>query len=138
MTALSPAPAAGEKADQRFPKQARLVRRGQYLRVQNTGRRVHTAHFVILILPSDAQRFGVTVGKRVGNAVRRNRIKRVARELYRREKALFPADCEVVLVARPGAERLDYDAVKAELVRAQAALARVLAADPKPAHPTKR
>jgi ribonuclease P protein component len=117
----SPAP------NQRFPKSARLLRRGQYLRVQGNARRVHTTHFVVLLLPGHPCRFGVTVGKKVGVAVVRNRIKRVLREVFRREKALFPADCEVVLVARHGAERLDYDAVKAELVRAQAAIARTLA-----------
>ncbi len=119
--AASPAP------HQRFPKSERLLRRGQYLRVQGQGRRVHTTHFVVLLLPGHPRRLGVTVAKKVGVAVVRNRVKRVLREVFRREKALFPADCEVVLVARHGAERLDYDAVKAELVRAQAAIARILA-----------
>ncbi len=128
-----------------FPRTERLLRRGQYLRVQNGGRRVHTAHFVILVLPrgvqGDAQgpataRIGVTVGKRVGNAVRRNRVKRVVREVYRTSKTLFPTDCDVVLVARLGADRLDYGAVKAEVERARDAIfearTKALARDPRP------
>jgi ribonuclease P protein component len=133
MTAPSAALASSSQPDQRFPKQARLRRRSEFLRVQGEGRRLHTPHFVVLLMPGRPQRFGVTVGKRIGCAVKRNRIKRVARELFRREKALFPADCEVVLVARTGAERLDYGAVKAELERAQASLARLLVGGPRPA-----
>jgi ribonuclease P protein component len=118
----------------RLPRSARLLRRGDFVRVQTAGRRVHTAHFVLLVLPRRSQasgaesepalRVGVTVGKRVGNAVRRNRIKRLVREVYRQNKAFFPADCDVVCVARPGAERLDYGAVKAEIERARDALSR--------------
>lgn len=119
-----------------LPRSERLLRRSQFVRVQQGGRRVNTAHFVVLVLSqagsplraeelAPGRRLGLTVGKRVGNAVRRNRIKRVLREVYRRNKALFPADCDVVIVARPGAERLDYRAVKAEMERARDALARV-------------
>jgi ribonuclease P protein component len=119
----------------RLPRSARLLRRGEFLRVQNAGRRVNTQHFVVLVLrwedrpvrTSDSHersRLGVTAGKRVGGAVRRNRVKRLLREVYRQNKALFPADCDVVCVARPGADRLDYRAVQSELERAREALAR--------------
>jgi ribonuclease P protein component len=112
--------------DERFPRSARLLRRSEFLRVQTSGRRVHTAHFIILVSPGQGSRLGVTVGRRVGCAVRRNRIKRVVREVFRRNRELFPANCDVVLVARSGADRLDYGSVKDELTRAQPALARLL------------
>jgi ribonuclease P protein component len=79
---------------------------------------------VILLMASDTQRLGVTVGKRVGKAHDRNRVKRLVREVFRRNKALFPALCDVVLVARPGSERLDYGTLEGEIARATAALAR--------------
>ena len=123
-------------ADERLPRSDRLRRRGDFLRVQNGSRRVHTAHFIILLAPDAnsgvASRLGVTVGRRIGCAVRRNRIKRLVREVYRRNRALFPRDCDVVLVARSGAERLDYGSVRDELVRAQAALARLQSGRPSP------
>jgi ribonuclease P protein component len=125
------------RTGEHFPRAARLLRRGDFVRVQERGRRVHTPHFVILLLLSASQRLGVTVGRRVGGAVRRNRVKRLIREVYRRNRELFPSDCDVVLVARPGSDGLDYASVHAELVRAQAALARARrqleASDPKPA-----
>jgi ribonuclease P protein component len=133
--------AAETGESERFPRQHRLLRRGEFVRVQQQGRRIHTAHFILLLLRAQARdanpytRLGVTVGRRVGGAVQRNRIKRVVREVFRRNRALFPPEYDVVLVARPGAERLDYDAVRSELVRAQAAIERLRrqwSADPEP------
>jgi ribonuclease P protein component len=120
-TPAQPAP------NERFLRSERLLRRGEFVRVQRQGRRVHLAHFVMLLLRARAPgvRVGVTVGKRVGGAVQRNRVKRVVREVFRRNKLLFPRDCDVVLVARQGADRLDYASVLGELVRAQAAIERV-------------
>jgi ribonuclease P protein component len=123
-----PAPdRAGIPKDERFPRSHRLLRRSEFIRIQQQGKRVHTAHFVILVMrgPSSAARLGITAGRRVGCAVRRNRIKRVVREVFRRNRELFPDDCDVVLVARPGADRLDYSSVQGELRRAQAAIERV-------------
>jgi ribonuclease P protein component len=111
-----------------FPRSARILRRSDFLRIQQAGRRVHTPHFVILLAAAgqgSGQRLGVTAGRRVGGAVRRNRIKRLVREVFRCNRELFPADCDVVLVARPGADGLDYASVKNELTRAQAALGRI-------------
>ena len=113
-----------QPAGQRFPRSARILRRADFVRVQEQGKRVHTAHFVILLLRAPRQRLGVTVGRRVGGAVQRNRVKRLIREVFRRNRELFPSDCDVVLVARPGSDGLDYASVQAELLRAQAALSR--------------
>lgn len=112
----------------RFPRTARLLRRSDFVRVQGKGRRVHTQHFVILLMPNAGQRLGVTVGRRVGGATQRNRVKRLVREVFRLNRELFPPDCDIVLVARPGAERLDYATVKSEVERAQNALFRPTAA----------
>ena len=130
--------AGAARSEEGFTREERLLRRGEYLRVQQQGRRVHTAHFIWLLLrarkPAAATcdrdtgpraRLGITVGRRVGGAVQRNRIKRLVREVFRRNRALFPRDCDTVLVARPGAEGLDYGSVLEELTRAQAAIERI-------------
>ena len=117
-----------------YPRGARLLRRSDFLRVQQHGRRAHAAHFVILVLPGEVLRLGVTVGKRVGSATRRNRIKRLVREVFRRNQSVFPAGCDVVLVARPGAECLDYGGVLAEIAGAGSAMARAAQSSRKPSH----
>jgi ribonuclease P protein component len=115
-----------------FPRTDRLLRRSEFMRVQQRGRRVHMAHFVLLLVrgrawgKGEGTRLGVTAGRRVGCAVQRNRIKRVVREVFRRNRELFPRECDVVLVARSGADRLDYASVLGELERAQSAIERAV------------
>ncbi|HEU0264514.1 MAG TPA: ribonuclease P protein component, partial [Geobacterales bacterium] len=68
-----------------FRKSVRLRQRADFLRLSAQGRKLHTAHFLILrgIPQTDSGRLGITVTRKVGNAVIRNRIKRLLREFYR-------------------------------------------------------
>jgi len=87
----------------------RLVRRQDFLAVQRTGTKIHARAFLALVLPSTSTspvgRVGVTVTRRVGNAVTRNRIKRLVRE-WLRQHGWVPAGCDVVFVAKEGAAAL--------------------------------
>jgi len=58
------------------------------------------------------------VTKKVGNAVQRNRIKRVVREVFRRNRHLFPPSHDIVFVAKRDADAVGYDALLKELRRA--------------------
>lgn len=53
--------------------------------------------------------------KKVGNAVERNRVKRVVREVFRTNRALFPPAHDVVFIAKKGAPSLGYDATLGEV-----------------------
>lgn len=103
-----------------FPKCARLRKRGDYLRVQQHGRREHTQHFVVLMVPGVGtnSRIGVTVSTRVGNAVARNRVKRVVRELARAAWRRIEPPADVVIIAKPGAARTNYAQAASQLERA--------------------
>ena len=107
-----------------LPRADRILSRADYLRTQHDGRRVHTPHFLIMVRCAGRQRLGVTVTRKTAGAVGRNRIRRLAREVFRRNRALFPPDCELVLLARAGADQLDYATLQAELTAARAALSR--------------
>src|SRR5262245_9512855 len=101
---------------ERFPKAARVRRRGEYLALQRDGRRCHTPHLVVLRRPTvgGRPRLGVTVSKRIGNAVVRNRVKRLVREVFRVCQASIRPPVDLVVIAKPGAERLTYAQVAAE------------------------
>lgn len=112
-----------------FPKTARLRRRAEFLAVQGGGRRVYTPHYIVVVRTAaeGGRRVGFTVTKKVANAVGRNRVKRVLREVYRRNAPRFPA-AELVVIARTGAPDLGYAEALAELMDALPAMRR--AADP--------
>jgi ribonuclease P protein component len=103
-----------------YPKQARIRRRGEFLALQRQGRRRHTTHLVVIRRPGAGvvSRLGVTVSSRVGNAVVRNRVKRMLRELFRQCRAeLVPAE-DVLVIAKPGAGTLTHAQVATEFSQA--------------------
>lgn len=60
--------------------------------------------------------------KKVGNAVQRNRIKRVVREVFRRNRDLFPAAHDIVFIAKRHSDGVGYDSLLNELRRAASRL----------------
>ncbi len=115
-----------ERGGESFPKTRRLLERRQYLAVQHGGRRVSTEHFIVQSRPNGGRptRLGITVSRKVGNAVVRNRIKRLCREVFRREAASLPQGLDLVMVGRPGRPAVDLEAVRAEFLDALARLRR--------------
>lgn len=107
-----------------FPKQERLRSSSEFKSLSARGRKIHTRSFLILVLATDGHpRLGVTVSRKVGNAVVRNRVKRYLREYFRHHKGLFK-NADYNIIARKGASTLDFCGVCAELDRAlQAPLA---------------
>ncbi|MCL2448563.1 MAG: ribonuclease P protein component [Polyangiaceae bacterium] len=77
-----------------------------------------TPHFTLLVAaqppPFGPARLGLVVARKVGSAVRRNRVKRLCRECFRTYPNLVPAGIDLVVIARPGADALRLDDVRAE------------------------
>jgi ribonuclease P protein component len=100
-----------------LPKSQKISTRSDFQRVLLKGKKVHTRHFIVACCRADHDtvRLGLTVSKKVGNAVKRNRVKRLIREFFRRNKSLFTVSSDVVIIAKQGAYELNYQQVAAEL-----------------------
>ena len=95
-----------ERAPFGYPSEVRIRSRRRYLAVQNNGRRIHTRHFIVFILPGKTNnvRIGITASRRIGNAVVRNRWKRVVRESFRHIQQTIDGPLDMVFVARRGVQ----------------------------------
>lgn len=85
---------------QGLPPDARIRRRPDFERAYNTGVRIHGRFMTVFVVPNDGSRsrLGVAATRKVGNAVHRNRVKRLAREIFRRHKVA--AGLDIVIVPR--------------------------------------
>ncbi len=109
----------------RFGKAARLLRRREFLSVQQRGQRLFAGKLVVLALDAGGTnpRIGITVPGKVANAVIRNRIKRWVREAFRGVAADLPP-VDLVVIARAGAGDVGLDGARAALLAARDRLAR--------------
>ena len=103
-----------------FPKKSRLLNKADFVNANRSGTRLYTEHFKLILIQNrlGITRLGVTTRKSTGNAVKRNRVKRLIREFYRLNKALFPQDYDIVIAAKKDASYLDFWKIKAELSKA--------------------
>lgn len=102
----------------RFSRQLRLRHQSEFDRVHAAN--VHAADGTLVVLGwrSEAAtcRLGLSISRRVGNAVVRNRWKRLIREAFRQQRATLPRGLDLVVRPRRGAEP-SFAAVSASLPR---------------------
>jgi ribonuclease P protein component len=97
----------------------RLKRRNDFRRVFQAGQSVANRQFVVVMHDRKAEgppRIGISVSKKVGKAVVRNRIKRLVKEVTRQFIPYLKANTDYVIIARIPAAQMDYKQVKASLL----------------------
>lgn len=107
-----------ETQGERFTREDRLHHRREFEAVYSRGMRVAAPHFVLFILPNSSgrSRLGVTLSRKVGNAVVRNQARRRLREIFRRRRTVLRAPVDIVINTRPEIARQPLVRLEAEFL----------------------
>ena len=112
---------ASEETRRRFPKTRHLLRHSDFERVYKQGRRPFARHLTVFYLRRDGEpavsglRIGFTVGKVLGKAVERNRMKRVLREAVRLSGLERALDVDVVVNPKKSLLGAEFTEVRSEV-----------------------
>ena len=100
-----------------FGKNDRIRKRKDFLRIYQKGTRTGSKNFIVILSPNQTgtKRLGITATKRVGNSVRRNRVKRLLREFFRLNKDKLPDSQDMVIIVKKDIPFLKYQDVCTEL-----------------------
>lgn len=108
-------------AGQRLRRHERLRSQSDFQRCYRRGRRIRSGHLAVHYVSNQEQspRIGITVTRKVGTAVVRNRLKRQAREIYRQwpNRRQLP-NLDLVVHFQPQAARAGYARIERELCAA--------------------
>jgi ribonuclease P protein component len=98
-------------------KKEKIRKRADFVALNLHGRRCYTEHFLVILKRNerDIARVGITTSKKVGNSVRRNRIKRLIREFFRLNKEQMPRGYDILVVALRRDNKLNFSIIQEEL-----------------------
>ena len=90
--------------DQRFGRKERLRKRTEFQKVFHEGKVFSNDQVIVYALLNSTRisRLGITVGRKFGNAVKRNRLKRIFREAYRLNKQVLNRGVDIIIIPRTG------------------------------------
>ncbi len=102
-----------------FKAGEKLKKRSQFRRVYKQGQQTPGRSFKLVYLENGltSNRIGFSVeARKVRLSTRRTRIKRLLREAYRQNKAIIKKGFDMVLIASPGASKLDFEKANKEFL----------------------
>ena len=97
-----------------FKKEERILTRAEFINLNLHGTSYYTENFVITLRQnkSNTTRLGITVSKKFGNSVKRNRVKRLIREFFRLNKQHIPKGYDIMIIALKESGNLNFLKVK--------------------------
>ncbi len=100
-----------------FPKSLRLLKRAEFVNLKSSRRRFHTDNFILVFKGNElgTQRLGISVGRKTGSAVKRNRIKRLLRECFRLNRSTFPEEYDTLIIGKHYERGINLRLVEQEL-----------------------
>ena len=106
-------------AGARFPKSSRLLKHADFDHVYQNGKRHFSGHMTVFYVRRETgtARVGFTVGRVLGGAVARNRIKRRLRELVRQHLAALAAPVDVVINPKKSVLTAEFAELEREIAR---------------------
>jgi len=105
-------------SDQKFPKSDRVLKRYGFRRVYEQGRKIQSGLFTAFLVANQtgSPRIGITVTRKIGNSVERNRARRLLREAFRKNKWLARTGVDIVINVKRTLIEAGYREVEAELI----------------------
>ena len=102
-----------------LPRETRLVRRAEYDAVYREGRRRSSREFTLFVRPNglEVSRFGWSIKKALGNAVRRTRIRRRLREIFRLHRGEIAVGWDIVVHPRTTVATAEFLALEQEMIK---------------------
>ena len=126
-TDASASPPRPARRSERFRPADRILRSTDFERIYRKGRRQTGPSFALFGMRNELgrSRLGITVTRKFGGAVLRNRSKRIVREIFRRNRDAFGASCDFVVNVRTGALTRPYTQLEQELMGLASRLVRI-------------
>jgi ribonuclease P protein component len=104
-----------------FPCEVRITKSSDYKALYKTARKIYSDSFILFWRRNRGaghHRLGITVSRKIGNAVVRNRAKRLFREVFRKTFRTIPGQLDLLINAKPGCVETGYSGLKAEFLAA--------------------
>ncbi len=96
----------------------RIKNKEEFENIIKNGKKIGNSYFVIYYKErkNDFNRFGISLSKNFGNAVKRNRYKRILREIIRNNQKKFKIQADYIIILKKTCDGLDYKVIEEKLL----------------------
>ena len=112
-----------------FPREHRIAASREFRAIYNAGLKINSASFVLFgrVNNLEHHRLGLTVTRKIGGAVVRNRVKRLFREVFRKSTEEIPRHFDLIINAKRDCANITFEKLRDEFISAMHKLCRYCA-----------